>query len=90
MMAYDAPPIHSAEHINAMSEREYKTYESRLRRAAERQGLRLQKSRARDPRAVDHGTYQLVNQRTNSIAANGLTSGYGLGLDDVARFLFEV
>jgi hypothetical protein len=33
--------------------------DNRLRRAAERQGLTLSKSRRRDPRATDYGTYQL-------------------------------
>jgi hypothetical protein len=32
---------------------------NRLRRAAQRQGLTLSKSRRRDPRATDYGTYQL-------------------------------
>jgi hypothetical protein len=36
-----------------------KVRENRLRRAAERQGLTLSKSRRRDPRAKDYGTYQL-------------------------------
>ena len=38
----------------------HKVRENRLRRAAERQGLRLVKSRRRDPRAVGLGTYMLV------------------------------
>jgi hypothetical protein len=38
-----------------------KVFEIRLRRAAERQGLRLVKSRRRDPRALDYGTYTLAD-----------------------------
>jgi hypothetical protein len=64
-----------------------KIRENRLRRAAERQGLQLMKSRRRDPRAIDFGTYQLVDPATNSLAASGLQSGYGLTLDDVEREL---
>lgn len=37
-----------------------KTRETRLRRMAERQGLRLVKSRRRDPRALDYGRYWLA------------------------------
>lgn len=70
-----------------MTEQEYKVLENRIRRAAERQGLRLEKSRARDPRAVTYRTYQLVDPSTNTIAALGLQGGYGLSLDDVAREL---
>lgn len=63
-----------------------KTRENRLRRAAERQGLSLQKSRRRDPRAVDFGTYMLVDQQTNAVVAS-LKSGYGLTLEDVEEEL---
>ncbi|MGD2100831.1 MAG: hypothetical protein PVG83_01215 [Acidimicrobiia bacterium] len=36
-----------------------KVRENRLRRMAERQGLRLVKSRRRDPRALDYGVFWL-------------------------------
>lgn len=38
-----------------------KSRETRLRRMAERQGMRLVKSRRRDPRALDYGKYWLVS-----------------------------
>ncbi len=38
-----------------------KVRENRVRRMAERQGLRLVKSRRRDPRALDYGGYWLLN-----------------------------
>ena len=38
-----------------------KVRENRLRRMASRQGLQLMKSRRRDPRALDYGTYWLVD-----------------------------
>ena len=41
-----------------------KTKENLLRRMADRQGLRLLKSRARDPRDLTYGGYQLVNLQT--------------------------
>lgn len=73
--------------INAMTDQEYKVLENRLRRAAERQGLRLEKSRSRDPRATDYGTYQLVDPSTNTLVAYGLQGGYGMALDEIAREL---
>ena len=41
-----------------------KVRENRLRRMADRQGYRLVKSRRRDPRARDYGTYGLVDTHT--------------------------
>jgi hypothetical protein len=64
-----------------------KVRENRLRRMAERQGLRLEKSRRRDPRAVDFGTYQLVNARSNALVAGSRSWGYGLDLDEVEAYL---
>jgi hypothetical protein len=73
-----------------MAEQDYKVLENRLRRAAERQGLRLEKSRARDPRAIDYGTYQLIDIATNTRASGGSQQrGYGLGLHEIARALDE-
>jgi hypothetical protein len=64
-----------------------KVRENRLRRAATRQGLRLEKSRARDPRAIGYGTYQLTNPYSNTLVAYGLQSGYGLSLDQIEKAL---
>lgn len=70
-----------------MVEPSAKTRESRLRRMAERQGLALQKSRRRDPRASGYGTYQLVDVHRNTLVAGDPAAGYGLDLDDVERWL---
>jgi len=80
-------PIPSPDEINAMSDTDYKVYENRLRRMAQRQGLRLAKSRRRDPRAWDYNTYMLVDVATTGIVASGSQSGYGLGLDDIEKEL---
>lgn len=58
-----------------------KTRENRLRRMARRQGLDLQKSRRRDPRALDYGGYQLIARGSNSLvlgelAGNGLVPAW--------------
>jgi hypothetical protein len=86
--------IPTREEIKAMTAEEYKVLENRLRRAADRQGFRLEKSRARDPRALTYGTYQLVqvtapggHWRSRELVAGDHNTGYGLNLDDVARFL---
>jgi hypothetical protein len=41
---------------------QFKVLENRLRRAAERQGLRLHKSRAKDPRSIGYGKYKTVER----------------------------
>jgi hypothetical protein len=65
-----------------------KVRENRLRRMAERQGLRLMKTRRRDPRAYDFGTYMLIDARTDGIVAAGShETGYGLTLDEIERRL---
>jgi hypothetical protein len=66
-----------------------KVRENRLRRAAARQGLHLEKSRRRDPRALGYGTYRLVNSKTNQVISSDQNTGYGLTLDDVERALTE-
>jgi hypothetical protein len=65
-----------------------KIRENRLRRMAERQGLRLVKSRRRDPRAVDYGGYMLVDLQTSGIVVG--TGDLGRphwSLDDVEDYL---
>jgi hypothetical protein len=63
-----------------------KTREDRLRRQAYRQGLILRKSRRRDPRATDYGTYTLTNMHNNNLEYGG----YGfVGLDEIESYLKE-
>jgi len=56
---------------------------------AARQGLRLTKTRRRDPRALDYGTYMLVDANTDALVAWGLQSGYGMTLDEIETCLKE-
>ena len=81
--------IPTLDEINAMTGQQRKVLENRLRRAAARQGLRLDKSRARDPYSLSYGTYMLVDAQTNGVVCMGLPDGYGLDLEGVARHLFE-
>lgn len=60
-----------------------KVQENRVRRMAKRQELILKKSRRRDPRATDYGSYMLVDYN------NGLVLGEGqrTTLDEVEEWL---
>jgi hypothetical protein len=58
-----------------------KVRENRLRRMAERQGLRLVKSRRRDRHATGYGTYKLVDETGGDADPDG--GDYGLDLDQV-------
>jgi hypothetical protein len=65
-----------------------KVRENRLRRMAERQGMRLVKSRRRDPNAIDFGTYQLVDDRNCLILGDSqAASGFGIDLKEIEGFL---
>ena len=75
----------TSDEIEALTPQQHKVVENRLRAAAARQGLRLVKSRRRDPRAIDFGTYWLLDVSTNGLVAS---DQFGLGLDDVARYLY--
>jgi hypothetical protein len=64
-----------------------KVRELRLRRMAQRQGLRLHKSRRRDPRALDFDQWMIVDVFTNSIVAGELNTPRALTLDQVEAYL---
>jgi hypothetical protein len=72
---------------------EEKVRENRLRRMATRQGFRLEKSRRRDPMALDYGLYYIIDgpagQRggANWRSRELVTSEYGFTLDEVERWL---
>ena len=64
--------------------------ENRLRRSAQRLGLRLEKSRTRDPHDVTFGGYMLVNIERNEIAygvAGHTGPAYRFSLEDVEAYL---
>jgi hypothetical protein len=63
-----------------------KVLENRLRRAAQRQGLVLQKSRRRDPRAVDYGVYFVADAERN-ILDQRVDQRNGLTLEEVEALL---
>lgn len=59
--------------VHSMSQ-ETKVLENKLRRMADRQGLRLVKSRSRDENAIDYGLYALIDVQTNG-AVNPAIAG---------------
>lgn len=58
-----------------------KVRENRARRAAERQGLQLTRSRRRDVRALDYGKYWLLRD------GETVTPAEGVGLDEIEAYL---
>lgn len=69
-------------------QRELRTREIRMRRKAARQGLMLQKSRRRDPDALDYGGYQLVDPGTNALVFGELVGRFfGASLDEIEDYL---
>lgn len=70
------------------AEQSEKVRENRVRRMAERQGLRLVKSRRRDPRATDYGNYMLVSMTSYEVVAGAGSLGRPQWtLYDVERYL---
>jgi hypothetical protein len=67
-----------------------KTRENRLRHAARRQGLELRKNPRRDPRALDFGSYMLVDSTTGGVVADfgWITPGRGDHLYAVELYLY--
>lgn len=68
-------------------ETEDKVRENRLRRMAQRQGYILQKSRRRDPKAIDYGGYMLVDIQHNTGIVGYTPYAYSADLDEIEDFL---
>ena len=81
--------IPTPDELNSMTDVQFKTCENLARRMAARQGLQLEKCRARDPRAIGFGTYHLADPDTNTLVAWGHPNGYGLALSEIFRALTE-
>ena len=65
-----------------------KVRENRLRRKADRLGYRLEKSRRRDPDALDHGMYWLIDLDHGGVAHGSSALGLpNLTLDEVEEWL---
>jgi hypothetical protein len=68
-------------------DRDEKVRENRIRRMAARQGFVLNKSRRRDPMALDFGGYMLVDLYDNFVVAGADPIPYSLSLDDAEAWL---
>jgi hypothetical protein len=65
-----------------------KARENRLRRMADRYGLRLLKARSRDVRAIDYGCYALADLETSGIVFGISAIGrFDASLDDIEEYL---
>lgn len=49
--------------------------------------MALQKSRRRDPQAIDFGGYMLVDARTNTLIMGAEPFAYAASIEDVEAFL---
>ena len=67
---------YDTDRIRSMCALEYKVFENRCRRAAQRQLLRLRRIRRRDPLAWDYGRYELIDRDDNVVAAGELRDIY--------------
>jgi hypothetical protein len=66
---------------------EDKVLENKLRRVAARRGLRLEKSRRRDPDAIDYGGYMLIDAFNNTVVSGGNPFAYSCSLADIEHEL---
>jgi hypothetical protein len=63
--------------------------ERRLRSKAKRQGLWIEKSRTRNPQAIDYGCYMIVDDRNVIVAGTEGTGRPNMDLDQVEAYLAE-
>jgi hypothetical protein len=73
--------------LSSMSSDSEKVRENRLRRMAGRQGYRLEKSRRRDPRALDYDRYYITDISTRTVVTGLIADRHGMSLDDVEAYL---
>jgi hypothetical protein len=72
-----------------MTDTPEKAREIRLRRAAQRQGFTVARSRSRNPRTADYGYYAIADMNTNAWEAGISTTGHSMTLDDVEEWLTD-
>lgn len=63
-----------------------KVRENKLRRISERRGFRIEKSRRKDPQAVDFGGYMLIDVRSNAVVLGAGTFPYSATLDEIEAY----
>jgi hypothetical protein len=72
-----------------MTNEDLKVRENRLRRAADRQGYRLMKSRSRDPKAIDFDLYALIDVRTGEAVNPAIAQRWTCSwtIDEIEEYL---
>ena len=65
--------------------------ENRLRRMADRRGLKLVKSRARDPHALTYGGYHLINLGSDEVVcgSGNVNRNFAASLQEIEDYLME-
>lgn len=65
---------------------EEKVRENKLRRIAQRRGFRIEKSRRKDPDALDYGGYMLIKNDINGVVLGSTAFTYSATLDDIEKY----
>jgi hypothetical protein len=68
---------------------EEKVMENRIRRVALRRGMKVVKSRRRDPKALDYGGYMLVDVARNFAILGGSPNAYSATIEEIDAYLNE-
>jgi hypothetical protein len=66
---------------------EEKVLENRIRRVAQRRGMKVVKSRRRDSRSVDYGGYMLIDVATNSVILGGSPIAFSATAEEIDSYL---
>lgn len=68
-----------------------KVRENLARRQLDRMGYKLEKSRARDPRDLTYGGYQITDLQNGGVSAGwgNANRGYAFDLDDVEAWIAQ-
>ena len=67
-----------------------KVRENRARRMADRQGLRLDKSHAKDPLSLTYGGWQIFDLQSETVVLGGegnMGRGFSATMDEVEKYL---
>ena len=73
--------------MNAAMPNDEKTRENKVRRVAERRGLKLEKSKRRDMSAIDYGKYRFVDASSNFVIAGATNQSFELTIDEAEKLL---
>jgi hypothetical protein len=75
--------------LEALTPMEFKVYVHKLRRSAARRGLKLRRSRVRDPKALDYHGFTITDVRTRKVVLGRRPDGFLPSIVEVERFLMQ-